>query len=314
MSKWNKEMINMLMDLYETHSYEEIAKEISKHTKIKVTPNAVRKAYERYKYPIIDKSENKGPKILIVDIETAPLLGNVWTLWNNNVALSQLEKDWHIMSWAAKWYGEEEVFYQDQRNAKDVEDDKKILKKIHKLLDEADIVVAHNGKSFDTKKLNARFILNGMEPPSSYRQIDTKLVAKRHFKFTSNKLEYLTDKLCKKYKKLDHGKFPGQKLWTECLKGNLEAWKEMEKYNIYDILSLEELFEIMLPWDDQINFTIYYEEDKCSCGSTEFKKNGKYYTNANVYQKYKCKDCGKEYRGRTPIGEKKDFRTTNRRG
>lgn len=314
MSKWTDEMINDLMDLYEDHSYDEIAEKISKKHR-KVTANAARKAYERYQYPVIDDTKKEGPKVLILDIETAPLLARVWGTFKQNIGLSMVESDWHILSWAAKWWGEDEVIYQDQRNAKNIEDDKKLLKKIHKLMDEADIVVGHNGKGFDTKKLNARFILNGMEPPSSYRQFDTYLVAKRHFKFTSNKLEYLTDKLCKKYKKLKHGKFPGYELWKETLRDNPEAWNEMEEYNRYDVLSLEELFEIMLPWDDQINFMVYQDEEKCSCGSTEFKKNGKYYTNANVYQKYKCKGCGKEYRGKSPEkGKGSDFRNTNRRG
>lgn len=313
--KWSEDMIDDLLSMYHSNTYSEIADYLTDQYGINISKNAVRKAYERYKLPVLDKEKKqKGPKILILDIETSPLLGNVWTLWNNNLGLNQLVKDWHVMSWSAKWYRNEEVFYEDQRKAKNIENDKKILKNIWKLLDEADIVVTHNGKAFDIKKLNARFMLNGMQPPSSFRNIDTKVLAKRYFGFTSNKLAYLTDKLCKKYKKLSHGKYPGQELWTQCLKGNMDAWKEMEEYNRYDVLSLEELYEIMVPWDDSINFTVYYDEDVCSCGSTSFKKSGIYYTNASRYQKYKCKDCGKEYRDRKPIKLKKELRNTNRRG
>lgn len=109
------------------------------------------------------------------------------------------------------------------------------------MLDEAEIVITQNGKKFDQKKLNARFILNGFQPPSSYKHIDTLCIARKHFGFTSNKLSQLTDKLCKKYKKLSHNNFPGFELWQECIKGNIEAWNEMEKYNRQDVLSLEEL-------------------------------------------------------------------------
>lgn len=313
--KWTDEMIEDLLAMYESHTYDQISAHIFNYHGKDISPNSVRKAYERYKLPIIEKSKReKGPNILILDIETSPILGNVWTLWNNNLGLNQMVKDWHIMSWSAKWYREDKVMYQDQRNAKNIEDDKKILKSLWKLLDKADIVVTHNGKSFDIKKINARFILNGMTPPSSFRNIDTKILAKRHFGFTSNKLAYLTDKLCKKYKKLNHGKFPGQELWTQCQRGNKEAWDEMRVYNEYDVLSLEELYEIMLPWDDSINFTVYFEDDRCSCGSTNIKKNGIYYTNASKYQKYKCADCGKEYRDRTNIKVEKNLRNTNRRG
>jgi len=218
------------------------------------------------------------------------------------------------MSFAAKWYDSDEIIYMDQSKEKDITNDKKMLKVIWKLLDEADIVITQNGKKFDTKKINARFVMNGMQPPSSYRNIDTFLIAKRHFGFTSNKLEYMTDKLCTKYKKLSHGKYPGNKLWEECLKGNMDAWAEMEEYNKYDVLSLQELYDVLVPWDDRINFTVYFEDDRCSCGSTDLRKNGIYYTNANKYQKYKCKDCGKEYRDRKAIKSDKRLRTTNKRG
>ena len=234
--------------------------------------------------------KKQSPKILVFDIETAPIKAYVWGLWNNDVGLNQINSDWHLLSWAAKWYGdsEDKVMYMDQRNKENIEDDSEILGAIWKLLDEADIVITQNGRKFDQKKLNARFIINGFLPPSSYKHIDTCVIAKKHFGFTSNKLAYLTDKLCKKYKKLSHAKFTGFSLWEECLKNNIEAWKEMEEYNKYDVLSLEELSAILMPWDNGINFNIYHDSDfiVCECGSLEFRKAGFYYTNTGKFQKY----------------------------
>lgn len=241
----------------------------------------------------------KGPKILLYDIETAPIIGYVWSLWNNNLGLNQIVSDWYVLSWSAKWLGspEDEVMYMDQRNEKNMENDKRILKGIWELLDEADIVITQNGKKFDQKKLNARFIIHGIKPPSSYRHIDTRQIAKKTFGFTSNKLEYMTDKLCTKYKKLKHAKFSGMSLWTECLAGNQEAWKEMEIYNRYDVLSLEELYTKMAPWDNSINFGVYGEESElCKCGNDEFEYSGFHYTNAGKYRKYRCTECGFEER------------------
>lgn len=239
-------------------------------------------------------------KILVLDIETAPLLGFVWGLWDNNVALNQLYKDWHLLSWSAKWLGSNKVLYMDQRNEKNIEDDKRILKGIWDLLDEADVVITQNGKQFDTKKLNARFVLNGMKPPSSYKQIDTLILAKKHFGFTSNKLEYMSEKLNTKYKKLKHSKFSGFELWSECLKGNRKAWREMEKYNKYDVLALEELYYKLIPWDNTLNFNVFNEDENmvCSCGSKEFTKNGFFYSSVGKYQRYSCKKCGSEFRDR----------------
>lgn len=239
-----------------------------------------------------------GPKILILDIETAPIIAHVWGIWDQNVGLNQIKTDWHVLSWSAKWFGKKEIMYADQRNSKNIEDDKKLLSEIWRLLDEADIIVTQNGKAFDQKKLNARFILNGMQPPSSYKHIDTKQIASRKFAFTSNKLEYLTAKLCKKYKKVKPKKFQGFELWKACLAGNKAAWEEMERYNKYDVLSLEELYTKLIPWDNSINFALYTDEITrvCSCGSKKFNKKGFAYTSVGKYQRYKCAKCGSESR------------------
>lgn len=243
------------------------------------------------------------PKILVYDIETAPMLGFVWGLWDNNVALNQLHSDWYILSWSAKWLGSKEILYMDQRNAKDIEDDTKVLEGIWKLLDEADIVITHNGKSFDQKKLYARFVLKGMRPPSSSRHIDTKQIASRYFKFTSNKLEYLSNNLGTKYKKSKHAKFSGFELWRECLAGNLGAWKEMQHYNKYDVLALEEVYKKLIPWDNTIDFSVYFggEARVCSCGSRKFTNTKYEFTNTAVRRKLTCTFCGRELRDKANL-------------
>jgi len=243
-------------------------------------------------------------KTLIIDIETAPILGNVWSLWKQNVGLNQIERDWYILSYAAKWEGEDEVFYSDKRDTFDDEDDTQLLEEIWKLLDEADIVCGQNSQKFDSKKINARLILNGFKPPSHYRQVDTLLMAKRHFGFTSNKLEYMTDKLCTKYKKLDHGKFAGFNLWKACLAGNLEAWNEMELYNLNDILSTEELYHKLRPWvSNHPNINTYTEGETnlCSCGHDDWKHVGYHCTNLSKFDKFVCNSCGSSQRGRTNL-------------
>lgn len=243
-----------------------------------------------------------APRVLILDIETKPIRAFVWDIWEINVALNQIEEDWSILSYAAKWLNEPEskMFYQDVRNEKDYTNDKKIMQGIWKLLDEADVIITQNGKSFDERRLNARFIMHGMSKPSSFRHIDTKRLAKKHFAFTSHGLEYMTDKLCTKYKKLSHKKFPGQSLWTECLKGNQDAWKEMEIYNKHDVLATEELYHKLAPWDNSINWNVFVPDvqHKCDCGSTKFRNKGYAYTQAGQFRRFLCVACGKETRGR----------------
>ena len=250
-----------------------------------------------------------GARILVLDVETSPIISYTWGLFDQNVALNQIKQDWNLLSYACKWLGEpkSKVMYADQRNAKNVHDDKDLLLGVWELLDQADVVLTQNGKKFDTKKLNARFLINGMKPPSSYKQIDTLVIAKRMFSLTSNKLEYMTNKLCTKYKKLKTKKFQGFDLWSECLKGNLSAWNEMKKYNIYDILSLEELYTKLRAWNnDGINFNLYSDslEMICSCGSKSFRNKGFTYTASGKYTRHRCNKCGSEIRGNTNLFEK----------
>lgn len=236
----------------------------------------------------------KPPKILFVDIETAPILARVWGLWDQNVGLNQIAQDWFIMSFAAEIDGQ--MHYLDQRFSKPLEDDSMLLTAIHHLMCEADIIVGHNVAKFDIKKLNARFLKHGMRPPTSYRVIDTLRVAKSKFSLTSNKLEYIAKYLgCSE--KLTKRKFNGQELWNECLAGNPEAWDEMEAYNKNDVVVLGEVYEKLLRWDKSINFSVFSHENECSCGSRSLAQAGVKVTNGGKFERLICESCGKEHIG-----------------
>lgn len=238
----------------------------------------------------------EGPKILFIDIETKPILAQVWRLWDQNVGLNQIEQDWSILSFCAKWKGSEEVIYMDLAGQDDFEDDSILLDSLWRLLNEADFVVGQNSKRFDVKKIFARFVLNGLPKPSHFRQIDTMEIAKRQFGFTSNKLEYMTDKLCTVYKKKKHMAFAGHTLWAECLKGNPLAWAEMKDYNIYDVLSLEELYDILSSWDDKLpNFDVYVDG---ILDMSVWIEDGFHYSNFGKYQRYRNIETGVQRRSR----------------
>lgn len=249
---------------------------------------------------------NNGPKILVFDIETTPLEVYSWGIWDQTIAPNQIKEDWSVLSWSAKWLGspKSEIMYEDQRGRKNVRDDAQLLKGIHKLLDEADIVITQNGISFDSKKLNARFALNDMGPPSPYRHIDTKKIAKKNFAFTSNSLDYMTENLNDRYTKMKSGGFS---LWIRCLAGELKAFKEMEEYNKRDVLSLEELYYKLRPWDNTVNFNVYQDHEHyiCSCGSIKFHVHGYSFTNNGKFTRYKCKNCGKTHSSKQNLLSKK---------
>lgn len=242
-------------------------------------------------------------KVLVFDIETAPMIAYVWGRRDINVAINQVKSDWYVLAWAAKWLGDapSTTVYMDQRSIKDPANDRAILSRLWSLLDEADIVVTQNGKAFDSKMLNARFIMHGWAPPSPYKHLDTLQIARSAAKFTSNSLEYLTDKLCTKYKKLNHSKFPGMELWKECLAGNRKAWDEMKRYNIHDVLSTEELYMKLRAWAPANAPQVYSGKsiENCGvCGSKNVSREGHVYTRISRTERVRCKDCGRWTQGK----------------
>jgi len=245
------------------------------------------------------------PRILVLDIETAPVLAYVWRTFKENVSWDQISTDWYILSFAAKWLGDPRVMYFDQSKRRNIEDDRVLMGKLWKLLDEADVVIAHNGKKFDIRKIKARFILNGFPPPSPFRIIDTLEQARKEFAFTSNRLVALTDMLVPEDKKDDHAEFPGFSLWAECLKGNPRAWAVMEKYNKQDVVSLEKLYLRLRPWmEGHPNVGTFVDPDELTCprcGGTHMRRAGYRFTQTGKYVRYQCNDCGGWSRGRTMV-------------
>lgn len=239
--------------------------------------------------------------VIVLDIETAPMLAYVWGRKEQNISLSAIKSDWYVLAWSAKKLGSpaSTILYRDQRNAKNIEDDKAILLPLWKLLNEADIVITQNGKSFDCPKLNARFIMHGMKPPKPYKHLDTYRIVRSVAQFTSNSLEYLADKLCTKYKKLKHAKYPGFALWTECLAGNRAAWNEMKRYNIHDVLATEEFYMKIRAWAPASAPRVYDEAvGVCAvCGSHRMQRRGIEKLVSAKYRRLQCQDCGRWQRG-----------------
>lgn len=259
--------------------------------------------------------QNKKPKIVTLDIETSPLEAYTWGLWDVTVGLEQIKTEWTILSYAAKWFDDKKIIYKDSggRGVSKVRDDKHLLSDLWNILDEADWVIAQNGRRFDIKKINARMILLGMKPYSPIRVIDTFEIAKKHFAFTSNKLawtsKYLTDA-----PKDDHRNFPGFELWKECLLDNPKAWTEMKKYNCQDTFSTEKYYLKLRPWmKDHPNIGTYADSDipLCpKCGSTKLQKRGVAVSQTTRYHRFQCTDCGGWSRAKIMLTSLKQRRTS----
>lgn len=232
-------------------------------------------------------------KILLYDIETAPSIGAYFQFYKEgNIVWT--EKHWHLLSFAYKWLDEKKTSIlalpDFQTYKKEPENDKLLVKELWNLFNKADIIIAHHGVAFDTKKSNARFIYHGFPPPEPYKEVDTRKVAKQYFKFDSNKLDDLGDYL-KIGRKLRTGGF---ELWRDCLKGDLKAWDRMKKYNKQDVILLEKIYLKLRPYIRNHPNRALIENKKIACpncGSHKLRRQGFHYTRVNVLQKYQCLNC-----------------------
>ena len=112
---------------------------------------------------------------------------------------------------------------------KDPLDDTYVLRQLWKVLDDADIIVAHNA-AFDAGWIEGRFMDLGWKKPSKYYVYCTFRTL-QGLNGVSKKLDYLSQKLIGS-EKVKHDGLP---LWVGCSNGDLESFEKMEEYNIGDI-------------------------------------------------------------------------------
>jgi hypothetical protein len=258
----------------------------------------------------IIKDPDYQQRILIFDIENSPLLSYNWGIWEQNAV--EVKEEWYILCFAYKWLGEKDVHIvslPDFRGYKqDKKNDYKVVKELWKLFDKADVLIAHNGNSFDIKKANARFLIHGLEPPTPYKSIDTLTIARKHFKLDSNKLDDLGQYL-KLGRKLPH---TGKHLWFGCMEGDPKSWDLMKRYNIQDVVLLEKVYLKLRGWDtnQQVNMNMVLNTISCCprCGAEHIIKAGFKYTATCIYQTYKCLNCGARPQGEKVGRPKPEFK------
>ena len=226
--RWSTQEINILRQYENTDKKaSDIYEQLSMNGYDR-TLKAVRRKIEsmRLNKPYRNLDICKLPKILMLDIETTPIPVWCWSLGKQYVQTHNMMKDdngktidWYILSWSAKWLYNDKVL-SDVLTPKEAinRNDERVLQSVWKLLDEADIIIAHNGDRFDLRKIKARFLSNGIMPPMPYKTIDTLKVARKEFALTSNKQDYIT-KLLGVQEKLD----TDFQLWVDCMDGDIDA-------------------------------------------------------------------------------------------
>tara|TARA_R110002051_G_scaffold240905_1_gene301287 strand:- start:4 stop:762 length:759 start_codon:yes stop_codon:yes gene_type:complete len=242
-------------------------------------------------------------KILFYDIETAPNLAYVWGQYEQNVI--DHEREWYMLCVSYKWDHEKRTKVCSlvdfpETYAENPENDFHVVEKLWELLNEADIVIAHNGDKFDMRKANARFIKHGLGPASPVKSVDTLKVARRYFMFNSNKLNDVGKHLGLG-EKVQTGGF---QTWAGCMRGDMKSWKKMIKYAKQDVDLLCKVYLALRPWmTNHPNLNLYTEKHGCpTCGSHSLMRRGLRYTTVASYQTWQCNDC-KSY-SRSRLAEK----------
>lgn len=226
---------------------------------------------------------NLKPKVLLFDIETAPNLAYVWGKWQQDVIA--YKEEWQMLSFAYKWEGKSKIYCHTRKD----KSDRGLVRKLHKLFQKADLLVAHNGDEFDIKKAKARMLVHGLAPVPPIPTVDTKKVAKKHFNFNSNSL----NDLCQHLGIGTKVKTGGFDLWLGCLAGNASSWEKLVKYNKQDIVLLEKLYQTFKPWIlNHPNMALLRGYKGCpKCTSLNIEKRGVRATHARLQQRYWCRDC-----------------------
>jgi hypothetical protein len=235
------------------------------------------------------------PRIALFDIETAPLRIWSWQVYETNAI--EVDQDAYILTFAMKWLGEKKIrtfALPDYPNfKKDKTDDSALVRDLHRMMSEADIIVAQNGDQFDLKMVNTRFLIHGMEPAPPIKSIDTLKEFRKNFMLHGNS----QDNVCRRLgtgRKLPH---TGKKLWFDCMKGVPRAVKLMRRYNAQDVRGLEGNYLKIRPFmKNHPNLNAWSGRDACpACQSSNIQQRGFNVAKTRKAQRLQCRDCGHWY-------------------
>lgn len=248
----------------------------------------------------VEAVKGRPAKVLLYDIENSSIQVETWRTYQADAI--RVTREWYILSIAWRWADEKKTHVLALNDfktfKKDHRDDSELVKAFYPIFDSADVVIAHNGNYHDQRKLAARFVYHGLPPPSPYQQIDTYLLAKRRFAFTSNKLDEIGRYLGVGRKEEIH-----PNVWNNCMQGDSKSFDKMKHYNKKDVELLERVYKKLMAWHPTHPFIgvsgprrkrfSAIEGLNCPrCGSERLSSKGWRETVASYYRQYQCLDCG----------------------
>lgn len=235
-------------------------------------------------------------RILTLDIETSPHEAYAFNVWQNNIMPNQIIQPTAMLTWAAKWHDDKRVAYRTYYDD-DCHDT------LHNMLNEADMVIGYNQDKFDLRHIDREFVERGYMPTKPKASVDMLKVVKKRFNFPHNRLDYVAQRIIGE-SKLDTGGF---ELWPAFMRGEDEAMRLMQKYNIQDVVLTEKLYDKLLPWipnhpfmiDVDVDFGDNFTTYRCpACQSIHVGRKAQRRTRCFAIRQVQCGDCGHWYEGK----------------
>lgn len=233
-------------------------------------------------------------KIRFYDTENLMCKAYVWGPGKQYVRPASIFQHRALICGSWKDYGDDTLYHTPfvQFDKYYEPNDYNVIASLVQYLGEADMIVAHNGDSFDLKMINARAVYHGIDPVPPIPTIDTYKVAKKHFRFESNRLDDLGEFLgVGRKREVDYD------LWKACMYGDRSALREMLEYNLEDVVLLEKVYLKLRPFiTSHPNLGVLAGAlDTCpNCGTTGgLVRNGtRLVGRVSIKQRYHCTHCG----------------------
>jgi len=204
---------------------------------------ALRESREEFKLQDISVTQNTA-KVLIYDIETSYNIVKSWRVgYNLNINPQDILHERKIICISYKWSNENQIYNLswDKNQC-----DKFMIEQFIEVLNEADIIVSHNGDKFDLPWIKTRAIYHNLPMLVNYKQFDTLKVAKRKFNFNSNRLDYISEFLGFGNKIKTE-----MSLWDDIVLRKCPiAMKKMIEYCDMDVELLSKIYDKLVYWEN----------------------------------------------------------------
>ncbi len=246
----------------------------------------------------VEMAEGVRNRILILDVERLPgITQQYWwdrgDLKNRYIHYETVVRQPRTTICCMKWYDRDEPI---ELAEWDKGGRKQFLKKIHRLLEQADIVVGHNVDNADIPWLRGDLHIEaGLPPLPPFKTVDTLKVLRRQFK--SGVPFKGLDAFCQIVgipSKTDHY---DRMAMERAVDGSVEDRERLTAYCTGDVIATQGLLDYLRPFITN-HPTLFVDGESamnvCNrCGSSETAPNAKrYVANVMTYQMLKCANCG----------------------